>query len=68
MNLKELISQYEPYNAQEEQDKKMILKYLDLFEDVLTRKNDIVHFTCSGFVLNKSRDKVLMVYHNIYFY
>ncbi len=66
MNLKELISQYEPYNAQEEQDKKMILKYLDLFEDVLTRKNDIVHFTCSGFVLNKSRDKVLMVYHNIY--
>lgn len=33
---------------------------------MLTRENEIVHFTCSGFVLNESRDKVLMVYHNIY--
>lgn len=66
MNLKELISKYEPYNEQEVKDKEMILKYIDLFDDVLTRENEIVHFTCSGFVLNKTRDKVLMVYHNIY--
>lgn len=66
MNLKELIIQYEPYNEQEIKDKEMILKYIDTFDDVLTRENEIVHFTCSGFVLNKEKDKVLMVYHNIY--
>ena len=66
MNLKELISQYESYNEQEVKDKEMILKYIDTFDDVLTRENEIVHFTCSGLVLNKTRDKVLMVYHNIY--
>ena len=44
----------------------MILKYCDLFDDVLTRKNEIAHFTCSGFVLNETKDKVLMIYHNIY--
>ncbi len=66
MDIKEVIENYIPCNDQETQDKKMILKYLSLFDDVLTRENDIVHFTCSGFVLNQNRDKVLMVYHNIY--
>lgn len=66
MNIKEAIDQYVPYNEQEKKDKEMILKYIDIFDDVLTRENEIVHFTCSGFVLNKKRDKVLMVYHNIY--
>lgn len=66
MNLKELIRQYEPYNSQEIKDKEMVLKSIDIFDDVLSRENEFVHFTCSGFVLNKNRDKVLMVYHNIY--
>lgn len=66
MEIKELIESYNPCNEQEEQDKKMILKYMNLFDDVLTRENEIVHFTCSAVVLNKTRDKVLMVYHNIY--
>ncbi len=66
MDIKEVIKNYVSYNEQEQQDKKMVLKYLNLFDDVLTRENDIVHFTCSGFVLNRSRTKVLMVYHNIY--
>ncbi len=66
MNVKELIEQYEPYNEQEKKDKEMIVKCLDTFEDVLSRENEIVHFTCSGFVFNKNRDKVLMVYYNIY--
>lgn len=66
MNIKELIENYNPYNEQEQKDKEMILKYMALFDDVLTRENAIAHFTCSGFVLNKERTKVLMVYHNIY--
>ena len=66
MNVKELIEKYVSYNEQEKKDQELILKCLDTFEDVLSRENEIVHFTCSGFVLNKKRDKVLMVYHNIY--
>lgn len=66
MNVKKLIEQYIPYNEQEKKDQALIIKCLDTFEDVLSRENEIVHFTCSGFVFNKNRDKVLMVYHNIY--
>ena len=66
MNLKEQIEKYQPYNEQEEKDKQTILKYINTFDDVLTRKNEFGHFTASSWVLNKERTKVLMIYHNIY--
>ena len=66
MNLKEQIEKYQPYNEQEEKDKQTILKYMNTFDDVLTRKNKFGHFTASSWVLNKERTKVLMIYHNIY--
>ena len=43
-----------------------MLKYIDTFEDVLTRNNEFGHFTASAWTLNQERTKVLMVYHNIY--
>ncbi len=51
--LRKEIEEYIPYNEQEEQDKKVILKYIDTFDDVLTRKNEFGHFTASSWVLNK---------------
>lgn len=66
MELREKIEKYEPYNEQEEKDKKIMLKYIDLFDDVLTRDNEFGHFTASAWVVNKERTKVLMIYHNIY--
>jgi len=60
------IKQYVPYNEQEEKDKAVFLKCLGAFEDVLTRKNVIAHLTSSAFVVNKTKDKVLVVHHNIY--
>ena len=39
MNLREQIKNYKPYNEQEEKDKQTILKYIDTFDDVLTRNN-----------------------------
>jgi len=66
MNLKKTIEDFSPINKQEIKDKEMFLYYLNNFDDVLTRNNEIVHFTSSAFVLNKTRDKVLMIYHNIY--
>lgn len=66
MNWIETIRNYRPYNEQEEKDKEAIIKYINTFDDILTRNNVIGHITSSGFVVNKTRDKALMIYHNIY--
>ncbi len=66
MNLKEQIQNYKPYNEQEKNDKEMMLKYIDTFDDVLTRENKMCHFTASNWIVNKERKKVIMIYHNIY--
>ena len=64
--LKENLEKFVPYNEQEEVDKKIMLKYIKDFDDVLTRQNKYGHFTSSAFVLNKERTKILMAYHRIY--
>ena len=61
-----LIMNYMPENEQEENDKKIMLKYIKKFNDVLTRQNEMFHFTTSAWVVNPSKTKVLMVYHNIF--
>lgn len=66
MNLKEQIESYIPYNEQEEKDKQTMLKYINTFDDVLTRNNEFGHFTASSWVVNEEKTKVLMIYHNIY--
>ena len=66
MNYKEQINSYIPYNQQEEKDKEIMLKYIDIFDNILTRENEFGHFTASAWVVNKERTKVLMIYHNIY--
>ena len=60
------IEGFRPYNEQEKKDKELILQYIHQFSDILTRDNQLVHITSSGFVLNKEKDKVLMVHHNIF--
>lgn len=66
MNLHDQIELYQPINDQEVKDRDLILRTMATLSDVLTRKNEILHFTSSAFVFNPSRTHVLMVYHNIY--
>jgi len=66
MNLKDEIMAYMPGNEQEEKDRAIMLRYLELASDVLTRQNRIAHFTASSWILNREHTKVLMIYHNIY--
>lgn len=66
LKLREQIENYQPYNQQEEKDKQTMLKYIDTFDDVLTRNNEFGHFTASSWVVNKEKTKVLMIYHNLY--
>ncbi len=66
MDFKKELEKYVPYNEQEENDREMMLKYIDTFEDVLTRENRMCHFTASSWIVNKERTKILMIYHKIY--
>lgn len=66
MNVEEMIKNFIPSNEQEVKDKEMFLYYQDCFDDVLTRNNEVAHLTSSAFVVNETRDKALMIYHNIY--
>lgn len=66
MNYIEAIKRYKPINEQEKKDKEIILSCINNYSDVLTRENEVCHLTSSGFIINKDRDKVLMIHHNIY--
>ncbi|MBQ8042994.1 MAG: NUDIX hydrolase [Clostridia bacterium] len=65
MDIKQEIEKFVPYNEQEEKDKEYYLKFIDTFDDVLTRDNMFGHFSASAFVVNKERTKTLVVYHII---
>lgn len=64
--LRRVIADFVPNCEQEERDQQMMLAFMDANTDCLTRENQIAHFTASAWVVNPGRDKVLMVYHNIY--
>lgn len=67
MNLTEQLKAYPPCCEQEAQDRELMLRYLSQFpHDILTRDNPMAHFTASAWVVTPKRDKVLMIYHNIY--
>lgn len=63
--LRQKIESYSPKDDQERADRDLMLWCLTM-DDVLTRQNPLAHFTASGWIVNPARDKVLMVYHNIY--
>ncbi len=66
MDLKQQIEKFKPFNKQEEKDKEVMIKYIEKFDDVLTRNNEFAHFTASAWAVNKQKTKLLMIYHNIY--
>ena len=65
MNLKEKIETYIPFDEQEQKDKEQFLKFIDTFDDVLTRDNTFGHFCSSAFVVNKEKTKMVVVHHII---
>lgn len=66
MTLLQQIENYIPFNEQEARDKQLIATALRQYGDIFTRENEVLHMTASAWAVNRSRDKVLMVYHNIY--
>lgn len=66
MPLREIIEKYIPCCEQEQEDKRMLLKYIDENPDILLRSNETAHFSASAWVVNPEHTRVLMLYHNIY--
>ena len=66
MDLYEQIQRYIPFNAQEAQDRKILLSMLSDGYDIWTRENETAHLTASAWVVSPDRKQVLMAYHNIY--
>lgn len=66
LNWIESIKRYVPCTEQEEKDKEITIKCIEMFDDILTRHNEVAHITSSAFVVNKNRDKTLMIHHNIF--
>ncbi|MDO4544436.1 MAG: NUDIX hydrolase [Clostridia bacterium] len=64
--LKKAIEAYEPFNEQEASDRQLMLNLIESEPYLLTRKNSTTHFTASAWIVNEARDKVLLVWHNIY--
>lgn len=66
MNWIEELKNYTCYNEAENKDKELILSAINTYPNLLTRDNVAMHMTASGYILNKTKDKVLMIYHKIY--
>lgn len=67
MTIRACMEAFRARSVQEETDRALALQMIDEYPDtILTRKNGLAHFTSSGFVVNKSLTKVLMVHHLIY--
>lgn len=67
MDYREEIAVYRPRGEEEAADKALILSMIERFPDtVLTRDCLAAHITSSGFIVNETRSKTLMAWHNIY--
>ena len=66
MALRDELLAFQPYNEQEATEKRLMLQYMDTFPDLLTRNNEMAHFTASCWIVNPARTHVLMAFHNLY--
>lgn len=66
MKLRTVVEAFAPACTQEIADRRLMLQAMDQFEDVLTRDNEILHFTASSWIVDPAHTRTLMVYHNLY--
>jgi len=67
MHFADEIREFVPTCEQEVGDKKQILDLISRNPDtILTRACEYAHMTAASMIINEKRDKVLMIYHNIY--
>ena len=65
MDILNQLERYQPWNAQEEQDRQELLRLARQGGDLYTR-GSAAHFTASAWGVSPDRRQVLMAYHNLY--
>ncbi|HOO26926.1 MAG TPA: NUDIX hydrolase [Lachnospiraceae bacterium] len=65
-DLRSSLAAYRPCCLQEAKDKDRMLYCIDRYPDILSRQNELAHFTASSWIVNHQKTKILMVFHNIY--
>lgn len=66
MDLRTQIENYTLFDEVEEKNKEYLLKWIDIFANVLIHENEFGHFASSSFAVNRDRTKMHIVYHNMY--
>ena len=66
MDFEQLLLAYAPCDEQEAADKAVMLDCLHRYDDVYLRTNRLCHVTASAWIADERRERVLMIYHNIY--
>ena len=67
MKYQDQVGAFIPQTEQERNDREIMLELIRRYpETILLRENKFAHFTSSGLILNRERNKVLFVHHNIY--
>ena len=66
MDLHRVITEYIPINEQEARDRRKMLALMEEYSDLLSRENEIAHFTASSWIVSPAHDQVLMAYHRIF--
>lgn len=63
--LKQVIA-YRPWNEQEARDREMMIEGLASNPKILLRESAAAHMTASAWVVDRSHERLLMAYHDIY--
>ena len=66
MTICEQLDAFIPTCEQEERDKRLMVTFLRDAKLPFSRENETGHFTASAWIVSPDRNRVLMVYHNIY--
>ena len=66
MRIETVLNACRPDCEQERRDLRLMRRCLSQFDDLLSRENELAHFTASSWIVNPDRSRVLMAYHNIY--
>ena len=66
LELERQLMNYVPVNEQEARDRVLMLDFLRRGGHPFERENAAGHFTASAWITNPARDRVLLIWHNIY--
>ncbi len=67
MDFLSFLKNYKAFDAEEEAEREAFVQFLEAFGDKAYKRDNLTgHVSASGWIVNRTRTKVLMIYHNLY--